>query len=189
VLLAIGLAAVAAAPVLGDTSGIPANLDRAEAGDESGQHSLSLVRDNLAGTVTLYASWYTTTELACEGGGSGYFEVSGTAEGTPSAYAFGRQQASASATGVVVGTEWTYDGCTGEVTENPASRIVAMSLAGSKYGSSYTNRVTSKLPDGTVVVTTEKRAAAVASGTITVDGEERAASGEISHYEISQRIR
>jgi hypothetical protein len=189
VLLGLGLAAVFAAPVLGDTTGIPASQDRAEANDPSGGISVSLVRDNLAGTVTLYASWYAATEVACESGGSGYLEVSGTADGTPSAYAFGRQQTSASAMGTVAGTEWSYDGCTGEGTETAVSREVALSLTGSKFGVTYANRVTSRLPDGTVVMTTEKRAAASATGTITLDGALLAASGEISHYEISQRIR
>jgi hypothetical protein len=168
----------------------PGNVDVAEARSTDGMSYAWLSRDNLGGWVMLRAGIGTYESIVCEDGSDGAIETDFSASGTPTTYAFGRQQSWARASGTIPGVYRTWNHCTGESTEQEMTWAVTLDLTGSRYTTTSSSKGTVKDPDGTVRVWTHRETMALATGSFTIDDASFTAQDAwITHEELAVRVR
>jgi hypothetical protein len=187
--LSVALLALSAGAILADTTG--GNADRLSAAasweDEFGSAGVAAFSDPAEGTFVDY-SFFHEFDVTCDDGSSSRGSVDFSGQGAGS-LTIDKKLSSAQGSGVVTGTQNTYDPCTGETTPADATFQVQFALTATTAASTFVSKSKETAPDGTRVVVTTSITNRQAAGTVRIDSSDPIIpdSGEIQHLVVTTK--
>jgi hypothetical protein len=190
--LTIGLVAPVAADTIGEPNGdqlvAAASFEFVAGNGQTYFASSDVIEDHLTETVTISASYFTSTAVTCPGEDpadqsddfEGQLETSFFADGPATSATFGSKLSSAVASGSVTGDVTQFDPCTGEQSVVGQDTIdVVIDLLAAGPSTSSRSRDISQDEEGNLVVFVFRSTERTATGSVTFDGDPHSVDGVI----------